>query len=205
LKVSKIKQSPKLPPEKRREQLLASARKLFVKKGFRATTTDEIARNAKLTKGALYFHFKSKEDIFLELAKSILDHNRAILEAELTGRVSPVQFFGTLLSLHCKCDVNEYGDLVDIWTQAWRVPSIRRYIRKRLRSTVELFGERVDVGRGWTSKEVQNMALFVFALVHGLSGLRMLAPGEVDLEAQVKLLESLFERRRSKKTARRGK
>ena len=46
--------------------------------------------------------------------------------------------------------------------------------------------------RGWTRKEVKDMALFVFALVHGLSGLRMLAPREVDLEAQVKLLETLF-------------
>jgi len=190
--VSKIRQSPKLPPEKRRGQLLVSARKLFVKKGFRATTTEEIARKAKLTKGALYHHFKSKEDIFLELVKSIMDRNRATLEAELTGRVSPARYFGILLRLHCKCDVNEFGDLVDIWTQGWRVPSIRRYIRKRLRSTVELFGERVDVGRGWTSKEVKNMALFVFALVHGLSGLRMLAPREVDLEGQVKLLETLF-------------
>ena len=190
--MSKIRQSPKLPPEKRRGQLLASARKLFVKKGFRATTTEEIARKANLTKGALYHHFKSKDDIFLELIKSIMDRNRATLEAELSGRVSPARFFGILLRLHCKCDVNEFGDLVDIWTQAWRVPSIRRYIRKRLRSTVELFGERVDVGRGWTSKEVKNMALFVFALVHGLSGLRMLAPREVDLEGQVKLLETLF-------------
>jgi AcrR family transcriptional regulator len=190
--VNKIRQSPKLPPEKRRGQLLTSARKLFVKKGFRATTTEEIARKAKLTKGALYHHFKSKEDIFLELVKSIMDRNRATLEAELTGRVSLARYFGILLRLHCKCDVNEYGDLVDIWTQAWRVPSIRRYIRKRMRSTVELFGKHVDAGRKCSSKEVADLAMFVFALVHGLSGLRMLAPREVDLEAQIKLLETLF-------------
>lgn len=190
--MNKIRQSPKLPPEKRRGQLLASARKLFVKKGFRATTTEEIARNAKLTKGALYHHFKSKEGIFLELVKSIVDSNRTNLEAELTERVSPARFFSILLNQHCKCDVNEYGDLVDIWTQAWRVPSIKRYIRKRMRSTVELFGKHVDVGRRCSSKEVADLAMFVFALVHGLSGLRMLAPREVDLEAQVKLLETLF-------------
>jgi TetR/AcrR family acrAB operon transcriptional repressor len=187
----------------RREQLLASARKLFVKKGFRATTTDEIARNAKLTKGALYFHFKSKEDIFLELVKSIAEHNRAILEAELTGRVGPAQFLDTLLRLQCKCDINEYGDLVDIWTQAWRVPRIRRYIRRRLHSTVELFGERVELGRGWSEKDAKDMGLFVFALVHGLSGLRMLAPREIDLEAQVRLFEVMLKRPRGTKPGRR--
>lgn len=203
--MSKIRQSPKLPPERRREQLLASARKLFVKKGFRATTTDEIARNAKLTKGALYFHFKSKENLFLELVKSIVDSNRVNLEAELTERVSPARFFSILLNQHCKCDVNEYGDLVDIWTQAWRVPSIRRYIRKRMRSTVELFGKHVDAGRKCSAKEVSDLALFIFALVHGLSGLRMLAPRELDLQAQVKLLETLFERTNAGRVRRRKK
>lgn len=192
--MSKIKQSPKLPPEERREQLLASARKLFVKKGYRGATTEEIARNAKLTKGALYFHFKSKEDIFLELVKSISDHNRATLEAQLGQSVSPSEFFSILLNMHHKCDVNEYSDLVDIWTQAWRVPRIRRYITKRMRSTVELFADRVKVAPGWSKKDVRNLAMFIFALVHGLSGLRMLAPHEVDLGAQVKLLESLFDR-----------
>ncbi|MCK4460447.1 MAG: TetR/AcrR family transcriptional regulator [candidate division Zixibacteria bacterium] len=203
--MSKIRQSPKLPPEKRRGQLLASARKLFVKKGYRATTTEEIARNAKLTKGALYHHFKSKEDIFLELVKSIAERNRATLEAELSGRVSAARFFSILLNQHCKCDVNEFGDLVDIWTQAWRVPSIRRYIRKRMRSTVELFGEHVDVGRKCSSKEVADLAIFVFALVHGLSGLRMLAPRELDLQAQVQLLETLFKQRNTGKVRRRKK
>ena len=192
--MSKIKQSPKLPPEKRREQLLTSARKLFVKKGYRGTTTEEIAKNAKLTKGALYFHFKSKEDIFLELVKSITDHNRATLDAQLGESVSPSEFFGVLLKLHFKCDANEYGDLVDIWTQAWRVPRIRRYITKRMRSTIGLFADRVEVGSGWSKEDVHNLAMFVFALVHGLSGLRMLAPHDVDLEAQVKLLETMFDR-----------
>ena len=192
--MSKIKQSPKLPPEKRREQLLASARKLFVKRGYRGTTIDEIAKKTKLTKGAVYFHFKSKEDIFLELVKSISDHNRATLEAQLGQSVSPSEFFSTLLQLHHKCDVNEYGDLVEIWTQAWRVPRIRRYITKRMRSTVELFADRVKVPPGWSKEDMRNLAMFVFALVHGLSGLRMLAPHDVDLEAQVKLLDTMFDR-----------
>lgn len=187
-----------MPPEKRREQLLASARKLFVKKGYRGTTTDEIARNAKLTKGALYFHFKSKENIFLELVKSISEHNRATLELQLGESVSPAEFFRILLNLHHKCAVNEYGDLIDIWTQAWRVPRIRRYITKRMRSTVGLFADRVEVGPGWSRKDVQDLAMMIFALVHGLSGLRMLAPRDVDLEAQVKLLETLFDRTTTK-------
>ena len=63
----KIKQSPKLPPELRRHQLLKAARTLFVKKGYQGTTTEQIARRAGLTKGALYHHFTNKEDILMGL------------------------------------------------------------------------------------------------------------------------------------------
>ena len=55
--MAKIKQSPKMPAEVRREQLMMAARELFVKKGYRDTTTEEIARRARVTKGALYYHF----------------------------------------------------------------------------------------------------------------------------------------------------
>ncbi len=190
--MKKIKQSPKLPPEKRREQLLTSARKLIVKKGFRATTTEEIARNAHLTKGALYFHFKSKEDIFLELVKSISERNRSILESQLGEKISPTEFFEVLLQLHTKCDINEYGDMVDIWNQAWRVPKIRRYITRRMRSISDLFIERVTLGSGWAKKDARNLAMLIFAVVHGLSGLCMIAPRNIDMKAQVKLVTKLL-------------
>ncbi len=57
--------------QERREQsyeaLLNAAQKLFVSQGFRQTTVDQIATSAKLTKGAVYFHFRSKPDILLKL------------------------------------------------------------------------------------------------------------------------------------------
>ncbi len=67
----RIKQSPKMPAEQRCEQLLESARELFLRKGYRDTSIDDISKKIDLTKGAFYFHFKSKEDIFLELVKRI--------------------------------------------------------------------------------------------------------------------------------------
>ncbi|MGC2776147.1 MAG: TetR/AcrR family transcriptional regulator [Bradyrhizobium sp.] len=49
------------------ENILASALDLFVKKGYRVTTIDEIAAKAGLTKGAVYFYFKTKDAILLRL------------------------------------------------------------------------------------------------------------------------------------------
>lgn len=49
------------------ETLLRAAQKLLVSQGFQQTTVDQIAASAKMTKGAVYFHFKSKTEILLKL------------------------------------------------------------------------------------------------------------------------------------------
>lgn len=53
--------------EQSTEQVLASALKLFVTRGYGATSIDDIARDAGLTKGAVYFYFKGKAALLLEL------------------------------------------------------------------------------------------------------------------------------------------
>src|SRR4051794_40191114 len=49
------------------ETLLRAAQKLLVSQGFQQTSVDQIAASAKMTKGAVYFHFKSKTEILLRL------------------------------------------------------------------------------------------------------------------------------------------
>jgi AcrR family transcriptional regulator len=44
--------------------ILKAARKLFGDDGFDATTMDDIASAARVAKGAVYHHFKTKEDVF---------------------------------------------------------------------------------------------------------------------------------------------
>lgn len=53
--------------EQSTEQVLAAALKLFVTRGYGATSIDDIARVASLTKGAVYFYFKGKSALLLEL------------------------------------------------------------------------------------------------------------------------------------------
>ncbi len=49
------------------EQVLASALRFFVTRGYGATSIDDIAGDAGLTKGAVYFYFKGKAALLLEL------------------------------------------------------------------------------------------------------------------------------------------
>jgi AcrR family transcriptional regulator len=70
--------------------LLASALRLFVSQGYRATNLEQISGEAKLTKGAVYFYFRSKEAVLLELLKQVqaVVVDQAILAVDAAGGTS---------------------------------------------------------------------------------------------------------------------
>src|SRR5580658_3455316 len=70
--------SKRLPADRRREQLLDVALTLFAERGFNATTMDDTAEAAGVTKPLLYQHFDSKRALYLELVDAVA---RTMLEA----------------------------------------------------------------------------------------------------------------------------
>lgn len=61
----------RLPAEQRRSQLLEVATKLFAERGFHATSMEEIAEGAGVTKPVLYQHFPSKRALYRELLDDV--------------------------------------------------------------------------------------------------------------------------------------
>jgi AcrR family transcriptional regulator len=72
-------------------RILNQAMRIFLEKGYHGTSIDDITQAAGLTKGALYWHFKSKEDLLKKLIrkyeKSFLD-NLIHAVTEVKGRAS---------------------------------------------------------------------------------------------------------------------
>ena len=50
-------------PELKRQKLIEAAIRLILKRGYNATTVDDICAEAKITKGSFFHHFKNKEEI----------------------------------------------------------------------------------------------------------------------------------------------
>ena len=61
-------------------KLLKAAGAVFARRGYHAATLDEIAQRAGVSKGALYYNFASKEDLFLALLTDRLGEGPADLE-----------------------------------------------------------------------------------------------------------------------------
>ncbi len=70
-----------LSETQRRRQILRSARAEFVAKGFQDARVEDVAREASLSKGAVYFYFKSKRDLFMALVLEEHEQTYAILDA----------------------------------------------------------------------------------------------------------------------------
>lgn len=53
------------------EQIIKVATDLFSKRGYFGVSMADIAKELKITKAALYYHFKSKEEIYLSVVESV--------------------------------------------------------------------------------------------------------------------------------------
>ena len=53
--------------ENRRNQILNAAKEIFMSKGLRAATMEEIARKAELSPGTIYTYFRNKEELYAVL------------------------------------------------------------------------------------------------------------------------------------------
>ncbi len=93
----------------RRAELLRAAARLFVEKGFDATTTRDIADAVGMRSGSPFYHFRSKQELLKTAMVEGLDAGYTRLLAAIDGVSEPKQrlrilvrtHLGTLLEVEC--------------------------------------------------------------------------------------------------------
>ncbi|WP_432840645.1 TetR/AcrR family transcriptional regulator [Dactylosporangium sp. CA-092794] len=73
-----------------RERVLAVALELFARRGYRVTSLRELAEHLGVTKAAVYFHFRTKEEILTAILTGYLDGIAAMIaDAAAEGPLTP--------------------------------------------------------------------------------------------------------------------
>jgi TetR/AcrR family transcriptional regulator len=121
---------------KTKNLIFESAIKIFSESGYRGATMDDIAANASLAKGTLYYHFKSKEEIFnfiVEEGLKILQ-NQVIEIQEMD--MSPIE---KLIKI-CKIQLTFLYGYTDffkvVMSQLWGNESRQDELRQKIRTYI---------------------------------------------------------------------
>lgn len=104
----------RLPADERRQAVVDSACRVFVKKSYRSATTAEIAREAGITEPILYRHFGSKRDLYIACLDQAWRDFRVFGEETLVA--NPGGCLGALMDGYMAKRAKLR--LVDLWVQA---------------------------------------------------------------------------------------
>jgi len=66
--------------------IVQSAIKLFSSRGYHATKMDDVAKQAKMSKGLIYFYFKNKEDLYMAVTKKAFEQLNAVFKDTLKSK-----------------------------------------------------------------------------------------------------------------------
>lgn len=143
--------------ERRRQQIIVAAKRVFSEKGFNKATMEDIAKEAELSPGTLYLYFKNKEELYASLSLRILQYLdiRVAHVNEETG-LDPVAKLDALME--AMYDVYDFDPLIII--NMFHLQSsetlknlseellddIKALSRKSIGAIAAIFNEGIDAG-----------------------------------------------------------
>ena len=83
-----------------RQEILRTAARLFQQRGYDATSMNDVAAALKLSKGGLYHHFQSKDQILFEIMNHAMDITEQRVLAPARGIADPEERLRALIRLH---------------------------------------------------------------------------------------------------------
>lgn len=123
---------------KTKRAIFDSAIKVFSSYGYDAATVDEVAINAGVAKGTLYYHFKSKEDLFNFIIKEGVNFIKDEVENALIDIEDPIEKIKISAKVQLKY-VYENKDLFRvIMSQMWGLGERHKEMREQVKTLINL-------------------------------------------------------------------
>jgi AcrR family transcriptional regulator len=171
--------------ERTRQRLLAEAQRLFRQRGYAATSLEQIAEAAEVTKGAIYGHFASKEDLMLSAleAAPAPDYSTTLNDQSRPLRERLAQY-SRAAAAEQPGDTEELAVYLEFFAALLRSPdALQRYSSSRERRLQQLAGADGDgsaeLAGGVTAVQVWAIGQ---AMLVGLQIEKRLTPGIVTPE-----------------------
>ena len=99
-----------------RQRLIEAAQKIFTKKGYVASSVEDIAEAAGYTRGAFYSNFSSKSELLMELLQRDHERMQVDMQSVMAGEVSPEEMKARAVDVYSRiCSDGEY---FLIWVEA---------------------------------------------------------------------------------------
>jgi AcrR family transcriptional regulator len=185
--------------EDTRARLLASAARVFARRGFHAASVEEVAEDAGFSKGAVYSNFASKEDLFLAMVEARFRDRLTAIRAAVAepgapgeqARRSADSFIRTLAA-----DPEWPPVFMEFWAYAQRDPSVRRRFAAQVRelraAVAAILAARAEELGVELPLPAEQLATMTFAMATGFAMERQLDPGAVPGELFGTMLEVFF-------------
>ncbi|MGB7728652.1 MAG: TetR/AcrR family transcriptional regulator [Candidatus Acidiferrum sp.] len=155
------------PPEVRRDELIDSAQRLFLKHGVAATTIEQITSGAKVAKGTFYLYFFSKEDILAAMGDRFAETVLSKIKSAIAE--TPQHNWKTKLQAWSTSCATGYLDSIQLHDIAFL--SSRRPTRKGLVDNI-LINHLIELlqagaqAKAWCIEDPRLTAVFLFNGLH---------------------------------------
>jgi AcrR family transcriptional regulator len=184
-----------------RERLLAAAATVFARHGYHAASVEEVANEAGYSTGAVYHHFKGKEDLFLALFEEhVAERIRDYAETFARGQDTEQQARGGAdrWMAFLREEPDFFPLYVEFWAAAIRDPKLRRKFSARLGAFRDTFASQIERGAEDAGVELppgfaQRFGIVINALGNGMALEKLADPDGVPGELLGDALALIFE------------
>ena len=169
--------------EETQQRIMQSALLIFSKKGYQATSVAEICELAGVTKGAFFYHFPTKQSLFLALLENWLERLDRILETERTGKeniADALSAMADLLRLGLSQGEVYLPMFLEFWLQALRDREVWQKVIEPYRRYRAFFEEMFQ--QGIADKSLKPFDPQVTAIAAVSLALGLLLQGTMDPE-----------------------
>jgi TetR/AcrR family transcriptional regulator, transcriptional repressor of aconitase len=167
--------------QERRDQILNAARRCFRRRGFHATSMQDLFREAEMSSGAFYLHFPSKDELIVAIAEDNMHDVLVMIRTHAERQTS--ETVGSVLAAAIGTVIrqNERDGLAGLAVHVWAEALINPVVADRLRALLDqlrqdLNGIASKTGHG----DQEAMATVFLALLPGLIlQLALFGPGSM--------------------------